>query len=150
MEKNENENPFHPYELQFTIQRRKQMIAEMIGELRKAKGYQQKEVAEMLGISPQTYNGYETARNEPPVEILVRLSYLYGMPLDVLVQRDRMHDTNESALLTLEKFDNEIAQIKSDLINTKYGENEQMKSMLEMFAQMTDVMKKMVEGSEKP
>ena len=144
----ESTNPFHPYELQFTIQRRKQMIAEMIGELRKAKGYQQKEVAEMLSISPQTYNGYETARNEPPVEILVRLSYLYGMPLDVLVQRDRMHDTNESALLTLNSINAEIEHMKSDLINTKYGENEQMKSMLEMFTKMTDVMKAMVEDTE--
>ena len=145
---NESANPFHPYELQFTIQRRKQMIAEMIGELRKAKGYQQKEVAEMLSISPQTYNGYETARNEPPVEILVRLSYLYGMPLDVLVQRERMHDTNESALLTLNSINAEIEHMKSDLINTKYGENEQLKSMLEMFTKMTDVMKAMVEDTE--
>ena len=145
----DNANPFHPYELQFSVQRRKQMISEMIGELRKAKGYQQKEVAEMLGISPQTYNGYETGRNEPPVEILVRLSYLYNMPLDVLVQRDRKHDTNESALLTLNKFTEEIADIKSDLANTEYGENAQVNELLGMFEKMTDVMKSMVEKSEK-
>ena len=43
-----------------------------------------------------------------------------------------MHDTNESALLTLNSLDAEIEKIKSDLINTKYGENEQSKSMLDI------------------
>ena len=47
------ENPFAPYELQFSQQERKALVAEMIRELRKNKGYQQKEIAESLGISPQ-------------------------------------------------------------------------------------------------
>ena len=51
--------------------------------------------------------------------------------------------------MTLNKFTEEITEIKSDLANTKYGENEQLKVMLDMFQQLTDAMKTMVEGAEK-
>ena len=110
----ENKNPFAPYELQFSIAERKEMVAEMLRELRKSKGYQQKQIAEWLQISPQTYNGYEKARNEPPVEILVRLSYLYNVPMDILVQRTRFHKMDESAILSIQKMDNELAQVKQE------------------------------------
>ena len=134
-------NPFSPYELQFSVQERKAMLAEMLRELRKAKGYQQKEIAELLGISPQTYNGYETGRNEPPIEVLVRFSYLYELPIDMLVQKDRQHKDNESVMVTVTKFDEEIEEIKKQLKNSKYGENLQLKQMMDMFGQMTDMLK---------
>ena len=65
----------------------------MIQELRKARGYSQKEVAAFLNMSQPTYSGYERGRSEPPIEILVRLSYLYQVSVDVLVQRDRLAKT---------------------------------------------------------
>ena len=117
------------------------MIAEMLKELRKHKGYQQKEVSELLQISPQTYNGYETGRNEPPIETLVRLSYLYDMPIDVLVQRDRQHKLNESIMISLNKMDDELAQIKSEFTNSKYRENLQLNEFMGMLEQMTDMLK---------
>ena len=136
-----SQNPFYPYELQFSVQERKAMLAEMLRELRKARGYQQKEIAELLGISPQTYNGYETGRNEPPIEVLVRFSYLYELPIDMLVQKDRQHKDNESVMVTVTKFDEEIEEIKKQLKNSKYGENLQLKQMMDMFGQMTDMLK---------
>ncbi|GHV17827.1 hypothetical protein FACS18949_14790 [Clostridia bacterium] len=145
----EKVNPFYPYELQFTVQRRKQMIAEMIGELRKTQGYQQKRIAELLGISPQTYNGYETGRNEPPVEILVRLSYLYNMPLDILVQRDRQHNTNESAMLTVNKIQGELMGVKKALARSPLAENEQIGELIDMISQFTDAFKVVVEEKSK-
>jgi transcriptional regulator with XRE-family HTH domain len=143
-----HDNPFHPYQLQFTTQRRKQFIAEMMSELRKAKSYQQKEVAELLKISPQTYNGYETARNEPPIEILVRLSYLYDMPIDVLVQRDRKHDTDESVLLTLNSLDSKIEEVRKQLEKSPVAENEQLNALLGMFGQLTDAVKAVAEKGD--
>ncbi|NCB74967.1 MAG: XRE family transcriptional regulator [Clostridia bacterium] len=134
-------NPFSPYELQFSVQERKAMLAEMLRDLRKAKGYQQKEIAELLGISPQTYNGYETGRNEPPIEVLVRFSYLYELPIDILVQKDRQHKENESVMVTVTKLDEEIDEIKKQLKNSKYGENLQLKQMMDMMEQMTDMIK---------
>ncbi|MBP8640494.1 MAG: helix-turn-helix transcriptional regulator [Oscillospiraceae bacterium] len=134
-------NPFSPYELQFSVQERKAMVAEMLRELRKAKGYQQKEIAELLGISPQTYNGYETGRNEPPIEVLVRFSYLYELPIDMLVQKDRQHKENESVMVTVTKMDEEIAAIKKQFKNSKYAENIQLNQMMDMLQQLTDMMK---------
>ncbi len=124
------ENPFYPYELQFNVQERKEIVAEMMRELRKAKGYSQKYISEMLGISPQTYTGYERGRNEPPIETLVRISYLYNMPIDILVQRDRKHKTNESAMISLMKMDEEMALAREQLKSSPLAENEQVNQFM--------------------
>lgn len=145
----QQENPFSPYELQFSIQERKAMVAEMIREIRKAKGYQQKEVAEMLGISPQTYNGYEKGRNEPPIEMLVRISYLYDIPMDILVQHDRMHKNNESAMVTVTKMEEQLLQVKEDFKSSDLAENQQLNDLMGMLEKMTDMMKLVVSTGEK-
>jgi len=145
----QQENPFSPYELQFDVQERKAMVAEMIRELRKAKGYQQKEVAEMLGISPQTYNGYEKGRNEPPIEILVRISYLYETPINILVQRDRLNKSNESAMVTVTKMEEELLQVKEEFRASDLAENKQLNDLMGMLEKMTDVMKLYVSTAEK-
>lgn len=81
-------NPFKPYERQFSNQDRKVLLAASLKNFRRAKGYNQKEVAELLGISTTTYSGYERAASEPDIETLVRISYLFGVSVDVLLQRD--------------------------------------------------------------
>jgi len=83
------------YKGEFTIEQRKIMTAQMLQELRKTKKLSQKEVAAYLSIPATTYNTYESGRTEPPIEILVRLSHLYGMPIDIIVQRDRAFGTAE-------------------------------------------------------
>lgn len=87
------ENTQQAYNGEFTIEERKFMTAEALLELRKGKKWSQKEVAAKLDIKPSTYNTYESGRTEPPIEILVRLSYLYEIPIDVIVQRDRTFKT---------------------------------------------------------
>jgi len=144
----QQENPFAPYEMQFSIQERKELVAEMIGELRKAKGYQQKEVAEILGISPQTYNGYEKGRNEPPIEILVRLSFLYRIPIDILVQRDRLNKDDESAMITVKKMEEELLQIREQFKSSEFAENQQLNELMAMMEQMTNLMKAVVSKAE--
>ena len=136
-----SENPFAPYELQFSTVERKQVVAEMLRELRKAKGFKQKEIAELLGISPQTYNGYETGRNEPPIELLVRFSYLYELPIDLLVQRDRLHKSDESAMLTITKMDEEIAEVREQLRKSEFADVPQINQIMDMITQLTDAMK---------
>lgn len=96
------------YNGEFTIEQRKAMTAQSLHELRKAKKLSQKEVAAYLNIPATTYNTYESGRTEPPIEILVRLSHLYGLPIDVIVQRDRTYTTAED-------FGKQIAAAKSQL-----------------------------------
>ena len=145
---NKKENPFAPYELQFDVKERKAMVAEMITQLRKSTGYQQKEVASLLGISPQTYNGYEKGRNEPPIEILVRISFLYNMPMDILTQRDRQHKDGESALLTIARMDEEMEATKAQLRASPYANNEQLNTLVDSMQKMSDMLKMVVSEAE--
>ena len=52
-----------------------------------------------------TYSTYENGRTELPIEILVRLSYLYNIPIDAIVQRDRLYRTQQykNRLIEIEK-----------------------------------------------
>lgn len=98
------------YKGEFTIEQRKIMTAQVLQELRKAKKLSQKEVAAYLNIPATTYNTYESGRTEPPIEILVRLSYLYGMSVDVIVQRDRTYTTAEDVGKKMAAFKEELAE----------------------------------------
>ena len=101
-------SPLGDYQCQFSVDERKQMVAQVIQEARKAKNLTQKDVAEAVGVKLPTYSTYETGRSEPPVEILVRLSYLFGLSMDVLTQRERTY--KNSAELT-----EQIGQYKADI-----------------------------------
>ena len=101
-------SPLGDYQCQFSVDERKQMVAQVIQEARKAKNLTQKEVAEAVGVKLPTYSTYETGRSEPPIEILVRLSYLFGLSMDVLTQRERTY--MNSAELT-----EQIGQYKADV-----------------------------------
>lgn len=110
------------YKGEFTIEQRKIMTAQMLQEMRKSKKLSQKEVAAHLNIPATTYNTYESGRTEPPIEILVRLSYLYGLPVDVIVQRERTYGTADDVgrqlaayKEQLAKFDKQIAEHGTDV-----------------------------------
>ena len=142
-------NPLAPYEGQFDTQTRKQMVAQMLCECRKTMGYQQKEVAEILGISPQTYNGYEKGRNEPPIEILVRLSFLYDLPVDILVQRNRFHSDDQSAIVSIKKAEAELADVREWLSSDPLGQNEQIQALINAMELLTDASRQLVEKEER-
>lgn len=122
----------------FTLEERKKIIAQSIGELRKVKGLSQKEVAGEIGVSQATYSAYERGRNEPPAEILVRLSYLFNCPVDVLVQRDRLYRDASEAIKQAEQCRAELLKLEAELAESG-TDNETAKAMM-------DVMKKLSEA----
>lgn len=123
----------------FTLEERKKIIAQSIGELRKAKGLSQKEVAGEIGVSQATYSAYERGRNEPPAEILVRLSYLFNCPVDVLVQRDRLYRDASEAIRQAEQYRAQIAQLEEELAKND-GENETAKAMLDLMQKLSEAL----------
>lgn len=123
----------------FTVEERKKIIAQAMGELRKAKGLSQKEAAAVIGISQATYSAYERGRNEPPAEILVRLSYLFNCPVDILIQRDRLYRDATDALKQAEQYRAEIAQLENAL-SEKDGDNETAKALLDLMSKLTDAL----------
>lgn len=56
------------------------------------KKYTQKEIADILNISQQTYNNYETGKRTPDIETLIRIADFYKVSLDYLTGRYTLHD----------------------------------------------------------
>lgn len=58
-------------------------------EVRKSKKLTQKELAEQIGIKQNSYSDWETGKNEPSLENLVKLADLFEVSLDWLFGRDK-------------------------------------------------------------
>lgn len=68
------------------------MKYENIRSLRIDNGYTQKQVAEYLGISQNTYSQYEIGTLNYPVDAVVRLADFYGVSTDYLLGRTNVKD----------------------------------------------------------
>jgi len=62
-------------------------LAKIITELRLKAGRTQADTAATLKIAQQTYAGYETGRNLPDINTLIRIADLYDVSLDHLTGR---------------------------------------------------------------
>lgn len=82
--------------------------SEKLRALREARGLTQLQVANRIGISKAMISAYETASKAPSIEVLIRLSRLFGVSVDYLVCVDAPKmidvsglDEEEVALITL-------------------------------------------------
>lgn len=64
------------------------MLGSRINELRTAFGWSQVELAKRLNISKQTVSNWENENIQPSIEMLVRLSRLFGVTTDYLLGLD--------------------------------------------------------------
>lgn len=60
---------------------------ENIRNLRLDNGYTQKQIAEMLGVSQNTYSQYEIGVLNYPVDVIIKLADFYGTTTDYLLGR---------------------------------------------------------------
>ena len=63
----------------------KQTIGKFMQSLRKAKGYSQQSVAEMLGVSNKTISSWECDNTAPDLYMLPAIAELYEVTIDELV-----------------------------------------------------------------
>lgn len=68
------------------------MKFENIRSLRIDNGLTQKQVAQMLGISQNTYSQYEVGVLNYPVDAIVKLADYYGVSTDYLLGRTTVKD----------------------------------------------------------
>lgn len=61
---------------------------ERLRQLRKQSNFQQKQIAEMLGISTITLRQYELGTREPSIERLLELAVVFNVSLDNLLCLD--------------------------------------------------------------
>lgn len=129
------------YDNIYTVAERKQLIAEMLKTHRQINKYTQKEVAEHIGVNAETYATYERGRNEPPAEILVRLAFLYDVPIDYLVQRDNLYKDEKTALKTINEFENVIDEMRGKILSGDPQTREVLKQFTDSLNNMVDVIK---------
>lgn len=60
-------------------------LGERIRMLREEHRYQQKEIAEKLGVSPQAFSNYENGKREPDLLTILRLAKLFNVSVDYLL-----------------------------------------------------------------
>lgn len=63
------------------------MIFKHIRDLREDRDLKQRELAEMLGVSQNTYSQYETGVIALTDQILIKLADFYGVSVDYLMDR---------------------------------------------------------------
>ena len=51
-------------------------------------GYSQKQVADIIGVSPSIISGYETGERTPSTDVLLSLAHLYKCSTDYLLGRE--------------------------------------------------------------
>lgn len=61
------------------------MLGQRIGELRAACGWSQVELAKRLRVAKQTVSNWENENIQPSIEMLVRLSSIFGVTTDYLL-----------------------------------------------------------------
>ena len=84
-------------------------LHEMLTYLRKKKDMSQQELADKIGVSRSTVGMYETGKREPEIDILQKLSDIYGVSMNTLldqaVQRfDAVQQAVELSLLSFGKL----------------------------------------------
>lgn len=79
----------------YTAKERMKIIGKQLEYLRTESHMTQRDICDMLNISPQTYSGYESGKHEPSVETLIRLSYFYNVSLDDLCCRQDFEHLGE-------------------------------------------------------
>jgi transcriptional regulator with XRE-family HTH domain len=77
-------------------------IASNIRHLRQMKGLSQEQLADELQVTRSRIGGYEEARNEPPIDLLIRLSEYFHIAIDALVRGD-LKKTNLDGLMKVGK-----------------------------------------------
>lgn len=153
MKDNPNRNKLHLYEYNqygkyFDISERKELIGEALTEARKLFGLSQSELADLLGIKAGTYSTYEKGTREAPAEIIVRLSILYNIPTDVLLQTTRFRYENFISIEQFNQLDKELDELR-EFAHEDKELNPEFKAILETmadaFGTMTEQLKEINE-----
>jgi len=77
-------------------------IANNLKFLRQLKGLSQEQMADELEVTRARIGGYEEGRNEPPIDLLIKLSEYFHIAIDALIKGD-LKKTNPDALMKIGK-----------------------------------------------
>lgn len=76
-----------------------QKLNERLAAIRKQSGFTQQQLADMLNVSNKTISQWETGRALPDISMLVRLSEIYKLKLDELLNQEGQKSIPDDALV---------------------------------------------------
>ncbi len=124
------------------------MLLKRIKELRKIHNYSQDYVADVLGITRQTYSHYETGSRKPSIEVIYQLATLYEVSVDDLLNISEINEDKDSEdLLFASQTGNDLTAFLDFFNNPRnkkkyhYHTNYE-KELLYYFQKLTDPDKK--------
>lgn len=89
-------------------------------ELRNAKGLNQSELGEMLGVSKSSICCYENGTRNPSLEIIIDLMHIFGVSADYLLGTDNMIKTVEDDEIKYIALSNEELIFLNELKKNKF------------------------------
>lgn len=66
-------------------------------DLRTKRSLTQQQVADAIGCSVMVYSRYERETRQPSIDVLIRLSDLFGVTIDYLVGKEQVEDATLSS-----------------------------------------------------
>lgn len=91
-----------------------------IKDAREKAGFSQKELAEIVGVAPNTFHGYESGKHDPKSDLLVKIAQACNVSVDFLlgISQQSYNDTKKSP----SELSEEARQIAKDYDKlTSYG-----------------------------
>lgn len=136
------------YDNLYTFDERKQLIADSLKTIRQAKRMTQKQVAEHIGVNTQTYATYERGRNEPPAEIIIRLSYLYNVPTDFILQKDNVTKEKSTVMKQLDDFEAVIDEMRNKILSGDTETRKEIGRLADNLGKFVDIMRNFEEQED--
>ena len=107
-------------------------IANNLKYLRRKYNYDQGELADKLQIKQAAISAYETGRNEPKIYALIKLSMLFGVTIDDLINKDLSQEVLEPYIQT--NHSEQLAELKNQIAD--------LRAMVETQKQLIEVLQK--------
>ncbi len=93
-------------------------FAKNLKRFRKSKKMTQTELGRMLNYGSTAIANYESGRNEPSLDILIRLSEILNVSLDDLLGASPKNKEEQTILISFETLSDEKKKIVSELIKS--------------------------------
>ena len=93
-------------------------FAKNLKRFRKSKKMTQTELGRMLNYGSTAIANYESGRNEPSLDILIRLSEILNVSLDDLLGASPKNKEEQTILMSFETLSDEKKKIVSELIKS--------------------------------
>lgn len=96
------------------------MIGECIAKMRKERGMTQENLAEAMGVSPQTISKWENSTTYPDITLLPVLADFFGVTVDALYGRD----TSAKSIYAEDAVEVALEQVRRTIVSCFYHEGQ--------------------------